>query len=104
MLLIPLPFVIVVLLFVFAMRLMRGAAERGDDATAFLMLYGVYGLQSLLVGARWGYGMSNLLPVMAIVGTCVPPLAYIAFRGLADGRGRRAGGTGRILPGRSWPA
>ncbi len=88
MLLIPLPFVIVVLLFVFAVRLVRGAAERGDDATAFLLLYGVYGLQSLLVGARWGYGMTELLPLMAVVGTAVPPLAYIAFRGLANGRGR----------------
>ncbi|MFP5077692.1 helix-turn-helix domain-containing protein [Rhizobium sp. YIM 134829] len=100
MLLIPLPFVIPILLFVFAARLQRGAAERGDEVIRFLVLLASYGVQSVLVGARWGYGLTALLPAMALNGTLVPPLAFLAFRGLVNGEARPSWGD---LPHFLWP-
>jgi AraC-like DNA-binding protein len=85
MILLPLPFVVALFLAVFAIRYGRTARERGDDALAFIVLMALFAFQSLLVGARWGYGATVLQPFMAAMASLLPPAAFLAFRGLTGG-------------------
>ncbi|AVH40279.1 helix-turn-helix transcriptional regulator [Agrobacterium tumefaciens] len=81
MLFIPLPFVVALLLVVMFIVFFRG----GDDVRtnrAFLTLIALCALQSVLVGLRWGYGVSEARYVLPVLAACLPPLVYIAFRGL----------------------
>ncbi|MGV1956412.1 helix-turn-helix domain-containing protein [Agrobacterium sp. 22-214-1] len=81
MLFIPLPFVVALLLVVMFIVFFRG----GDDVRtnrAFLTLIALCALQSVLVGLRWGYGVSETRYVLPVLAACLPPLVYIAFRGL----------------------
>ncbi|QCM11525.1 helix-turn-helix domain-containing protein [Agrobacterium tumefaciens] len=78
---IPLPFVVALLLMVMFIVFFRS----GDDVRtnrAFLALIALCAVQSVLVGLRWGYGVSALRYVLPILAACLPPLVYIAFRGL----------------------
>ncbi|RRN74563.1 AraC family transcriptional regulator [Agrobacterium deltaense] len=78
---IPLPFVVALLLVVMFIVFFRG----GDDVLtnrAFLTLIALCALQSVLVGLRWGYGVSEARYVLPVLAACLPPLVYIAFRGL----------------------
>lgn len=78
---IPLPFVVALLLVVMFIVFFRG----GDDVRtnrAFLTLIALCALQSVLVGLRWGYGVSETRYVLPVLAACLPPLVYIAFRGL----------------------
>lgn len=88
MILLPLPFVVALFLAVFAVRYARTARERGDDAFAFVALMTLFAFQSILVGARWGYGATALQPVMATTASILPPAAFLAFRGLTGGAAR----------------
>jgi AraC-like DNA-binding protein len=85
MILLPLPFVVALFLVVFAIRYARAARERGDDALAFVLLMALFAVQSILVGARWGYGAILLQPIMAATASLLPPAAFLAFRGLTGG-------------------
>ncbi len=81
MLFIPLPFVVALLLIVMFIVFLRS----GDDVRAnraFLALIMLCAVQSILVGLRWGYGISEIRYVLPILAACLPPLVYIAFRGL----------------------
>lgn len=81
MLFIPLPFVVALLLVVMFIVFLRG----GDDVRtnrAFLALIVLCAVQSVLVGLRWGYGVIETRYVLPILAACLPPLVYIAFRGL----------------------
>jgi AraC-like DNA-binding protein len=88
MILLPLPFVVALFLAVFAVRYARTARERGDDAVAFVALMTLFAFQSILVGARWGYGATMLQPFMAAMASLLPPAAFLAFRGLTGGATR----------------
>lgn len=88
MILLPLPFVVALFLAVFAVRYARSARERGDDAFAFVALMTLFAFQSILVGARWGYGATVLQPFMAAMASLLPPAAFLAFRGLTGGATR----------------
>jgi AraC-like DNA-binding protein len=85
MLFVPLPFVVALLLLLLLVRMLResGAAP---SVRPFLLLIGGYALLSIVIGLRWGYGMANFLPVMSVLAISLPPLAWIAFSGLAAGR------------------
>lgn len=48
---------------------------------AFLILYG---LQGMIVGIHFGYGVAALAPIQPITASLTPPLAFLAFRGLTD--------------------
>ncbi|MFS8122055.1 AraC family transcriptional regulator [Rhizobium sp. BR 250] len=81
MLFIPLPFVVALLLVVMFIVFLRS----GDDVRtnrAFLASIALCAVQSVLVGLRWGYGISEMRYVVPILAACLPPLVYIAFRGL----------------------
>ncbi len=81
MLFIPLPFVVALLLIVmFIVFLRSGDGVRTNRA--FLASIALCAVQSILVGLRWGYGISEIRYVLPILAACLPPLVYIAFRGL----------------------
>ncbi|QCL85519.1 helix-turn-helix transcriptional regulator [Agrobacterium pusense] len=78
---IPLPFVVALLLLVMFIVFFRS----GDDVRTnrvFLALIALCAVQSVLVGLRWGYGVSLVRYVLPVLAACLPPLVYIAFRGL----------------------
>lgn len=53
---------------------------------AFLILYAA---QAVIVSLRFGYDVRALVPVQPVTAACMPPLAFLAFRALADEPARR---------------
>ena len=82
MLFIPLPFVITLL---FVLLLGRMVTEGGMVSIfkPFSLLTAGFAALSFVIGLRWGYGMTSLLPVMSLLAVSLPPLAWIAFRSIA---------------------
>lgn len=76
MLFIPLPFVAALLLLILLaqMSLREPAANR-----YFRWLVVLLAALSVLIGARWGYGIQRLLPVQALLASAVGPFAWIGF-------------------------
>lgn len=94
MIFVPLPFVVALILLLLALRLVRGA-ESGRPHALFLALILAYGVQSVLVGLRWGYDIRAVQPFQAVLASFIAPLAYAAFRSLAEDDAQR--------PARLWP-
>ncbi|QKD02602.1 helix-turn-helix domain-containing protein [Mesorhizobium loti] len=72
---VPLPFVVALLLFI----LLWVVARRGDDAApnlSFLGLILLSALQSVLVGLRWGYGISEVGYIAPVSAAIMPSLLY----------------------------
>lgn len=90
MLFVPVPFVVALLLVLLFLAL----ARRNDEIRTnrpFLALIALCALQSMLVGLRWGYGLTELRYALPIIAALVPPLVYATFRNLIhDERPRRA--------------
>lgn len=81
MLFVPLPFVVALLLVILFIALLR----RNDEIWAnrpFLALIALCALQSVCVGLRWGYGITELRYLLPIIAACLPPLVYASFRSL----------------------
>jgi AraC-like DNA-binding protein len=83
MIFVPLPFVVALLLAILLIRMLR----QGDGALAekrpFLLLIGFYGLQSVVIGIRWGYDIIEIMPLQSLIATTIAALAWVCFRGLA---------------------
>lgn len=82
MLFVPVSFVVTLFLLGFLVRLLRGQEAASATARVFVGLVAVNALQSVLVGLRWGYGLQWVQPFMAMVAVTIPPLSWLAFRGL----------------------
>lgn len=80
MIFVPLPFVVSILL----VTILAQALRRGDAPLPFVLLIALYGLQSVLIGLRWGYDLRAVLPPMALLATLIAPLAWLSFRSLAE--------------------
>lgn len=81
MLFVPVPFVVALLLVLLFMAL----ARRNDEIRAnrpFLALIALCAVQSVLVGLRWGYGVTELRYALPIAAGLLPPLVYASFRSL----------------------
>ncbi|MBV2186639.1 MAG: AraC family transcriptional regulator [Rhizobium sp.] len=96
MIFIPLSFAVSLFLAAFLVRLLLQGPESLARNRLFVLLVGLYAVQTLLVGLRWGYGVVAILPLLSILASLVPPLTYLAFRDLA-----RDTGSGLSL--RDWP-
>lgn len=75
---IPLPFAVALLLGVLLIATLRNADEK-EVNQPFALLIGVCALQSMLIGLRWGYGISDVRFVLPIVAATIPPLVFAAF-------------------------
>lgn len=80
MLFVPLPFVVALLLLILFVMLLRSPETSGNRA--FLALIALCAFHSIILGLRWGYGISELRIVMPVLGACLPPLVYASFRSL----------------------
>lgn len=83
MLFVPLSFLVALFLGIFLVRLLREGRDSWGTHGLFLLLIGMYIAQSLLVGLRWGYGLTEVLAVLPILASLMPALSYLAFRDLA---------------------
>jgi AraC-like DNA-binding protein len=83
MLFVPLSFLVALFLAIFLVRLLREGRESWGTHGLFLALVIIHILQSLLVGLRWGYGLTSVLPVLPVMASFVPALSFLAFRDLA---------------------
>ena len=83
MLSVPLPFIVGLAVALTLYRSLKGVEAPGSRAyfTAFLLLYA---LQGMIVGLRFGYGIHVLEPVQPVTASIMPPLAFLAFRALAE--------------------
>lgn len=82
MLFVPIPFVDALLLAILLVRMLG----RGDGPPAnrfFAASLGLYVLLSILIGLRWGYGITTLLPLQSLLAAALPPLAFLGFRSVA---------------------
>lgn len=85
MLFVPLPFVVAFLLLILLVQMIRRNDGNAPNPF-FAALIAVYVLQSVVIGVRWGYGITLILPVQAFLAAIVPALAWLSFEGLRDGR------------------
>ncbi|MBB2974439.1 AraC family transcriptional regulator [Mesorhizobium sp. RMAD-H1] len=99
MIFIPLPFVVALLLVIRFLEMLRGQ-EASKGNRPFLALVGLCALQSLAVGLRWGYGITELRYVLPVLASCLPPLVLASFRSLIHREEAQAGIAGwfHILP------
>lgn len=86
MIFVPLSFLVSLYLLVFLVRLAWQGRGGGGGNGLFLLLLTVHIVQSLLVGLRWGYGVTAILPLLSTLAGLVPPLSWLAFRDLARER------------------
>jgi AraC-like DNA-binding protein len=89
MLFIPLPFVVAVLMLVIAVQKLRRTESPDRAFYLFTALMLAYGLQSIIIGLRWGYNLIALMPVQAVLATAIAALAYLAFQSLTDDPARQ---------------
>ncbi|QPB19061.1 helix-turn-helix domain-containing protein [Rhizobium sp. 007] len=82
MIFVPLPFVVALLLFIVQIRLLRQEDWRAPEKRPFLLLIGIYALQSVLIGIRWGYDVLAIMPAQAILAAMIAALAWVSFRSL----------------------
>ncbi|MDE1991317.1 MAG: helix-turn-helix transcriptional regulator [Rhizobiaceae bacterium] len=83
MIYIPLPFVVALLLAILLIRMVRQGDAGPVDRRRFLLLIAGYTLQSVLIGLRWGYGVTELVVLQATSATLIPALAWLAFQQLS---------------------
>ncbi len=81
MIFIPLPFVSSLLMLLLMAVLLHRFGWRGANRP-FLLVLGLCALQSLIVGLRWGYGITELRFVLPVVASCLPGLTLMSFRSL----------------------
>lgn len=82
MIFVPLPFVTTVLFVILLVQMIRQGDRPWRD-NAFFLLLAISAALSVLIGLRWGYGIEIFMPVQSLMATLVPPLAWLAFAGLA---------------------
>lgn len=90
MLFVPVSFVVALLLVLLFAALVR----RNDEIRAnrpFLALIALCAVQSVLVGLRWGYGLSEIRFILPIVAGLLPPLVHASFRTLIHDDHPRSG-------------
>lgn len=84
MIFVPISFVVALFFVSFIVRIWRDDEERRPTAAPFLVLLTVMTVQSIVVGLRWGYGITAVMPLMSVLAASIPPLSFLAFRNLTD--------------------
>lgn len=100
MLFVPLPFVVALLFFMLLVWTWRNQDEARINRP-FLALLALAGLQSVVLGLRWGYDIEPMRYVLPVLASCVPPLVYESFCALMHRTphgGNRSRSIGLALP------
>lgn len=82
MIFLPLPIVVALLLFA-VLLMSRERLLQAPSGRIFGILLVFYCLGLVVIGLRWGYNITALLPVMAVQAAMLCPLIWIAFRSLS---------------------
>ncbi|MDH4440250.1 MAG: AraC family transcriptional regulator [Rhizobium sp.] len=99
MLFVPLSFLVALFLGIFLVRLLREGRDSWGTHGLFLLLIALHIVQSLLVGLRWGYGITEVLVVLPVMASLIPALSFLAFRDLArEGQGLTRADWPHLLP------
>lgn len=83
MIFVPVPFVVALLLSILLGSILRGR-DPGAINRPFVALICVCALQSIIVGLRWGYGITELRHALPVLAASAPPLVLASFRGLTQ--------------------
>lgn len=83
MVFVPLPFVVALLLFMNLMALLKTPSWR-RISPAFLALLSITTLQAVLLGLRWGYGITELRYILPVTAAAIPSLVLASFYALTD--------------------
>lgn len=81
MLSVPLPLIAGLVFALVLHHSLKGVEARGSRRyfKAFLVFYA---LQGMIVGIHFGYGVAALAPIQPVTASVMPPLSFLAFRGL----------------------
>lgn len=80
---IPLPHVVAFLLLLILIAMVRNGVATKRQTLPFTVLIGIYMVQSVLIGIRWGYDVLAILPLQATTATLIAALSWVAFSSLA---------------------
>lgn len=83
MLFLPLP-IIVSMLLMTVLLLLRERFMAMPSGRMFASLLALYSFELLLIGIRWGYGVTLFLPLQSTLAVIWCPLAWLAFRSLCS--------------------
>jgi len=79
---IPLPFVVTILLAMLLWQLLRKRETGNRTDQFFIVLISIYMVQSVLLGLRWGYEITAVLPLQILLASLIAGLAYLSFYSL----------------------
>lgn len=83
MIFLPLP-IVVALMLITLLLVRRDRLAESPSGRVFALLLLVYSVGLLLIGVRWGYNITALLPLQAVLAAAWCPLAWVAFRSLSQ--------------------
>jgi len=86
---VPLPFVVALLLTLLFFSMWRNSPA-GQRNGPFQLLVALCIAQSVAVGLRWGYGLTEARYALPIIASALPPLLYASFRTLIGSETGRA--------------
>jgi AraC-like DNA-binding protein len=93
----PISFVTALIALALLVVVARSAAGSAASRVCFALLFGLFFVQAVLVGVRFGYGLDALARYQRVLPFAIGPLAYLGFRAMAEPRGRRGGPAGLHL-------
>ncbi|MDO1580807.1 helix-turn-helix domain-containing protein [Rhizobium oryzicola] len=83
MLSVPLPFIAGLVVALILYRNLKGVEAPGSRRYLNTFL-GLYAVQGMIIGLRFGYGVNALMLVQPVTASIMPPLAYLTFRALSS--------------------
>ncbi len=80
----PISFITAMISFVILFLIIRSSAGNQASRLCFALLFASFALQAILIGLRFGYGVTMVTPLQRALPFTVGPLAYFGFRALID--------------------
>lgn len=82
----PISFVTALIALALLVVVARSAAGSPGSRLCFALLFGLFFVQAVLVGARFGYGLEAVARYQRVLPFAIGPLAYLGFRAMAAPR------------------
>lgn len=82
MIFIPLPFVVTLFILILLVRVAQQTRLQPPETILFVLLLAGFALQSMVLGLRWGYGVTQALPYQATLAALIPALSWLSFKSL----------------------
>lgn len=82
MIFIPLPFVVTIIISILIARVVKQNRPQTFEEILFVLLLVGFAIQSFILGLRWGYGVTQVLPYQATLAALVATLSWLSFKSL----------------------